>query len=123
MFKDLLGLSCKPNTDDVREAPSLYLIEDLLKHGFDVKAYDPVAQANVKKMLDGKIKFAQNAYDAINGANALVVVTEWNEFKQIDLNRVKKLLKDPVVFDGRNIYNSAHMKKIGFKYYSVGRSL
>src|SRR3989344_5784169 len=119
----LLGLSFKPNTDDIREAPSLYLIEDLLKHGFEIKAYDPVATANVKRLLDGKIKFATNAYDAINGANALVVVTEWNEFKQIDLNRVKKLLKEPVIFDGRNIYNPGHLKKLGFKYYSVGRSL
>jgi len=119
----LLGLSFKPNTDDVREAPSLYLIEDLLKHGFEIKAYDPVATANVKRLLDGKIKFATNAYDAVGGASALVVATEWNEFKQIDLNRVKKLLKEPVIFDGRNIYNPGHLKKLGFKYYSVGRSL
>jgi len=119
----LLGLSFKPNTDDVREAPSLYLIEDLLKHSFEIKAYDPVATANVKRLLDGKIKFATNAYDAVGGASALVVATEWNEFKQIDLNRVKKLLKEPVIFDGRNIYNPGHLKKLGFKYYSVGRSL
>ena len=119
----LLGLSFKPNTDDIREAPSLYLIEDLLKHGFQVKAYDPVASANVKKLLDGKIKFASNTYDAIEGASALVIATEWNEFKQIDLNRVKKLLKEPVIFDGRNVYNPAHMKKLGFKYYSIGRPL
>lgn len=119
----LLGLSFKPNTDDVREAPSLYLIDDLLKHGFEIKAYDPVAQANVKKMLDGKIKFAADPYQAINGADALVIATEWNEFRQIDLNRVKKLLKEPVIFDGRNIYNPTHLKKLGFKYYSVGRPL
>lgn len=119
----LLGLSFKPNTDDIREAPALYLIDDLLHYGFDIKAYDPVAQSNVKKKLDGKIKFATDAYDAIAGANALVCATEWNEFRQIDLNRVKKLLKNPVIFDGRNIYNRGHLKKLGFKYYSIGRPL
>lgn len=119
----LLGLSFKPNTDDIREAPALYLISDLLSQGFEIKAFDPVAQENVRKILGDKIKFAKDAYSALNGADALIIATEWNEFKQMDLNKVKKLLKNPVLFDGRNIYNPTQMKKLGFKYYSVGRPL
>jgi UDPglucose 6-dehydrogenase len=117
----VLGLSFKPNTDDIREAPSLYLIEDLVKKGFEIKAFDPVAQDNVKRLLGDKIKFADNAYEAMENADALVIVTEWNEFKQLDLAKAKKLLKSPVVFDGRNIYNPAQMRKLGFKYFSIGR--
>lgn len=119
----LLGLSFKPNTDDIREAPSLYLINDLLDRGFEIKAYDPVASDNVKRLLGDKIKFCKDSYQTMENADALVIATEWNEFKQIDLSRVKKLLKSPVVFDGRNIYNPSQMKKLGFKYYSVGRPL
>jgi UDPglucose 6-dehydrogenase len=117
----LLGLSFKPNTDDIREAPSLYLIDDLLKQGFEIKAYDPVASNNVKKVLGDKIKFVDDPYLAMENADALVITTEWNEFKQIDLAKVKKLLKNPVIFDGRNVYNPAAMKKQGFKYFSIGR--
>ncbi len=117
-----LGLSFKPNTDDIREAPSLYLIEDLLKHGFEIKAFDPVASDNVKKILGTRIKFVNDPYEAMDKADALVIATEWNEFKQIDLARVKKLLRNPVIFDGRNIYNPGLMKKQGFKYFSIGRS-
>lgn len=118
----ILGLSFKPNTDDIREAPSIYLIEDLLKSGFEIKAYDPVAADNVKKILDGRIKFSRDPYQAMDGADALIISTEWNEFKKIDLDKIKKLLKNPVIFDGRNIYNPVVMKKQGFKYYSIGRS-
>lgn len=116
-----LGLSFKPNTDDIREAPSLYLIADLLKHGFEIKAFDPVAADNVKKILGDKIKFVNDPYEAMEKADALVIATEWNEFKQIDFARVKKLLKNPVIFDGRNIYSPDLMKKQGFKYFSIGR--
>lgn len=118
----ILGLSFKPNTDDVREAPSLYIIDDLLKAGFEIKVYDPVATDNVKKIMADKIKYAKNPYQAIEKVDALVIVTEWNEFKQIDLVKVKKLLNQPYIFDGRNIYLTETMKKLGFKYYSIGRS-
>ncbi|MGB9883347.1 MAG: UDP-glucose dehydrogenase family protein [Microgenomates group bacterium] len=115
------GLAFKPNTDDMRFAPSIFLIENLLKNGFEITAYDPEAVKNAKKIFGEKINYAKDPYEAINGAHQLVVVTEWNEFKQIDLNKVKKLLKHPVIFDGRNIYDPQLMKKLGFKYYSIGR--
>ena len=118
----ILGLSFKPNTDDVREAPSLYIIDDLLKAGFEIKVYDPVATENVKKIMADKIKYVKDPYQAIEKADALVIVTEWNEFKQIDLSKVKKLLNQPYIFDGRNIYLTETMKKLGFKYYSIGRT-
>lgn len=118
----ILGLSFKPNTDDVREAPSLYIIDDLLKAGFEIKVYDPVAVDNVKKIMADKIKYFKDPYQAIEKADALVIITEWNEFKQIDLAKVKKLLNQPYIFDGRNIYLTETMKKLGFKYYSIGRS-
>lgn len=118
----ILGLSFKPNTDDVREAPSLYIIDDLLKAGFEIKVYDPVATDNVKKIMADKIKYVKDPYQAIEKADALVIITEWNEFKQIDLAKVKKLLNQPYIFDGRNIYLTETMKKLGFKYYSIGRT-
>ena len=117
----ILGLSFKPDTDDIREAPSLYIIDELLKNGFEIKAYDPVASDNVKKLLSDKIKIVKDPYSAIEKSDCLVIITEWNEFKQIDLAKVKKLLKYPMIFDGRNIYKPEVMKKMGFKYYSVGR--
>ncbi len=117
----ILGLSFKPNTDDVREAPSLYIIDDLLKAGFEIKVYDPAATENVKKIMADKIKYVKDPYQAIEKADALVIVTEWNEFKQIDLSKVKKLLNQPYIFDGRNIYLTETMKKLGFKYFSIGR--
>ncbi|MDO9027355.1 MAG: UDP-glucose/GDP-mannose dehydrogenase family protein [Candidatus Roizmanbacteria bacterium] len=117
----VLGLSFKPNTDDVREAPSLYIIDDLLKAGFELKAYDPAATDNVKKIMADKIKYVKDPYQAIEKADALVIITEWNEFKQIDLVKVKKLLNQPYIFDGRNIYLTETMKKLGFKYFSIGR--
>jgi len=118
----ILGLSFKPNTDDVREAPSLFIIDDLLKAGFEIKVYDPAATENVKKIMADKIKYVKDPYQAIEKADALVIVTEWNEFKQIDLVQVKKLLNQPYIFDGRNIYLTETMKKLGFKYYSIGRT-
>lgn len=117
----VLGLSFKPDTDDVREAPSLYIINELLKQGFEIKAYDPVASGNIKKLIGNKIKIVKDPYTALYKADSLIIVTEWNEFKQIDLIKVKKLLKYPVIFDGRNIYKPEIMKKLGFKYFSIGR--
>lgn len=115
------GLSFKPDTDDIREAPALYIIDSLVKKGFKIKAYDPVAMENVKKSFKVNIDFVNDQYDAVQNSDALFIATEWNEFKQIDLNRVKTLLKSPVIFDGRNIYDPENMKKLGFKYFSVGR--
>jgi UDPglucose 6-dehydrogenase len=116
------GLSFKPLTDDIREAPSLNLIRGLLKAGTKVKAHDPISNRMVEPHFQGKVEFCQNCYDALNGADALLVVTEWNEFRRPDFSRMKLLMKKPVVFDGRNIYDPKEMKEKGFSYYGIGRS-
>lgn len=118
----ILGLSFKPDTDDIRFAPSVYLISELIKKGYRLTAYDQAAEQNIKKIFENKIKLVDNAYDALKGADALLVLTEWNEFKQIDLEKVKSLLKTPLIFDGRNIYEPGKMKEMGFEYYGIGRS-
>ncbi|NPA43557.1 MAG: UDP-glucose/GDP-mannose dehydrogenase family protein [Chlorobi bacterium] len=115
------GLSFKPETDDIREAPSLYIIEELLKHGAQITAYDPEAMENVKRRLGDKIAYASNPYEALKDADALLISTEWNAFRSPDFERMKKLMKQPVVFDGRNIYDLDQMRKHGFVYYSIGR--
>ncbi len=114
------GLSFKPNTDDMREAPALKLITNLLAKGAKVKVYDPVAMPNAKKIIDG-IQFAKDAYDAADGVDLLFIATEWNEFKEVDLQKLKKLMKSPIVVDGRNIYTRDIMANDGFTYLSVGR--
>ena len=116
----VLGLSFKPNTDDMREAPSLSLIASLLKRGASVKAYDPAAMPRAA-LLVPEVAMQTDAYEVARDAEALIVVTEWNEFRQLDLARVKRLLKRPVLIDGRNIYDSAAMKALGFVYRGVGR--
>jgi UDPglucose 6-dehydrogenase len=116
------GLAFKPNTDDMREAPALTLIEELLSAGAKVRAFDPVARENAERILGSRVTFCPLAYDALEGADALVVVTEWNEFRHPDFDRVKKLLRTPVVFDGRNLYNPKQLRELGFKYYGIGRS-
>lgn len=117
----VLGLSFKPNTDDMREAPSIGIINGLLSAGATVVAYDPVAMANAKTILSSSVRYAKNPYDAAKGADAVVVVTEWNEFRQLDLVRLAKELKERVLFDGRNIYEPIRVKNLGFMYYGVGR--
>lgn len=117
----VLGLSFKPDTDDMREAPSITVISELLNLGAKVMAYDPIAMDNAQKVLPKGVEFAQNAYEAATGADAAVVVTEWNEFRQLDLVRLARELKTLVVFDGRNIYEPEKVKKLGFAYYGVGR--
>jgi len=117
----ILGLSFKPNTDDIRFAPSIFIIENLLKNNFQITVYDPEAMINIKKIFREKIAYASNAYSAVKDADQFVILTEWNEFKQIDLKKVKKLLKKPVIFDGRNIYDPIILRKLGFKYFSIGR--
>ncbi|MCX5750074.1 MAG: UDP-glucose/GDP-mannose dehydrogenase family protein [Candidatus Saganbacteria bacterium] len=114
----VLGLSFKPETDDTREAPSIKIIKRLIDLGAEITAYDPV----VKKVVGLKLRMAANPYDAVKGKQAVIMVTEWNEFKQLDLERVKSLLKEPVVIDGRNIYSPVKMRNLGFTYVSVGRS-
>ncbi len=116
------GLSFKANTDDIREAASLFVINELLNQNFTITAYDPVAINNVRNILGNKITYAKSPYQALEKKDALVIITEWNEFKHADLTKVKQLLKQPVIFDGRNIYDPETLKKLGFRYYSVGRN-
>lgn len=116
----VLGLSFKPNTDDIRDAPSLSIIRSLLDEGADIRAYDPVAMDETKKIFGG-IKYCKNAYEAIKGSDALVIVTEWNQFRNLELERIKKLLKSPCFFDLRNIYDPQKLQDMGFHYYCVGR--
>jgi len=117
----LWGLAFKPRTDDIREAPALAIAENLFAAGVKVQAYDPEAMGNVKRLLGDKMVFAKDQYAVLQGADALVLVTEWNEFKMPDWTRVKKALKTPAVFDGRNIYDPARMLELGFTYTGVGR--
>ena len=116
----LWGLSFKPQTDDMREAPSLVLVKHFLKAGAKVKAYDPVAMHEAQRVLGDSIEYCQDQYDALIDADCLLLVTEWPEFKFPNFNVVKKLLKNPAIFDGRNIYEIAEMKRKGFSYYCIG---
>jgi UDPglucose 6-dehydrogenase len=115
------GLAFKPRTDDIREAPALVLIDRLLAEKAAVRAFDPEAMSNVKKSHDGKIVFAENAYDALEGADALLLCTEWNEFRTPDWTRVKAAMRGHAVFDGRNIYKPAYIREMGFAYYGIGK--
>jgi len=118
----LWGLAFKPKTDDMREAPAVPLIRGLLDAGASVTAYDPEAIKVARGIFGDQIEYATTGYDALKGADALVIVTEWNEFREPDFTRIRKLLKNPVVFDGRNIYNPEQMRSLGFTYYSIGRA-
>ncbi|MFQ5912633.1 MAG: UDP-glucose dehydrogenase family protein [Nitrospinota bacterium] len=115
----VLGLAFKANTDDMRDARSIDVIQALLKEGAKVRAYDPVAMENAKRTLNG-VDFCPSAYAAAKGADALVIVTEWREFRQLNLGRLKQLMANPVIFDGRNIYDAERTKKIGFEYHGMG---
>ncbi|MBI5619687.1 UDP-glucose/GDP-mannose dehydrogenase family protein [Candidatus Gottesmanbacteria bacterium] len=117
----VLGLSFKPDTDDMREAPSIGIITQLIQLGATVTAYDPVAIENAKKVLPKSVVYARDAYQAVRGADAVAVITEWNEFRQLDLVRLASELKGLVLFDGRNIYEPTRVKSLGFMYYGVGR--
>jgi len=117
----LWGLAFKPNTDDIREAPALAIIEELLKEEAIITAFDPEAMANVKRKLGDKITFAASQYDAVKDCDALVVATEWNEFRTPDFDRMGSLMKHKVIFDGRNVYEPGRMRDLGFHYESVGR--
>ena len=117
----LWGLSFKPNTDDMREAPSLVLIDKLTEAGAEVKAYDPVAMKETKKMIGDKIEYTDDLYEAAIDADALILITEWSEFRIPNYKVLSKLIKDKVIFDGRNIYDPTEMKENGFTYYGIGR--
>ena len=115
------GLSFKPETDDMREAPSLVIIDSLLKAGAEVTAYDPVAMDEARRIMGDKIKYAADRHEALLDASALVIVTEWAEFRVPNYRMMEKLMKEKVIFDGRNIYDPAEMNEYGFSYYSIGR--
>ncbi len=115
------GLSFKPKTDDIREASAIILIENLLTAGAKVRAYDPAAMEEAKKQLGNRIEYAANPYDAVADADALALMTEWSEFHLPDFNKLGEIMKGKVIFDGRNIYDPAEIKRLGFRYFGIGR--
>jgi UDPglucose 6-dehydrogenase len=115
------GLAFKPGTDDIRDAPSLVLIERLLALGAKLRVHDPVAMENVRKLFGDKLVYCDRRDDALVGADALAIVTEWKQFVHPDFEEMKRLMRQPVIFDGRNLYNLSRMRAAGFTYYSVGR--
>jgi len=116
----LWGLSFKPQTDDMREAPALALADALLEKGATITAFDPKAMPMARKILGDRIDYVERNYDALDGADALLIATEWNEFRNPEFDEIKKRMKTPVVFDGRNIYNGERLRKLGFTYYGIG---
>jgi UDPglucose 6-dehydrogenase len=116
----ILGLAFKPNTDDIREAPAIDIARMLQNEGAQVSAYDPVAMVNAGRSVPN-LRLAEDVYDLADQADALLIVTEWNEFKQVDLARIRSLMRQPVVVDGRNLYDPEKMSALGFEYRSVGR--
>jgi UDPglucose 6-dehydrogenase len=116
----LWGLSFKPQTDDMREAPSIIIIEALLELGATLTAYDPVAMDEAKHILQDRIIYADNKYEALKGADAVLLVTEWDEFRKPNWRRVREGMRQPVVFDGRNIYNPHELQKLEFTYFGIG---
>jgi UDPglucose 6-dehydrogenase len=115
------GLAFKPKTDDMREAPAVPLIQGLLAAGATVHAYDPEAMKVARGLFGSKIHYADSSYAALTGADALAIITEWNEFREPDFGRMRKLMRSPVIFDGRNIYNPENLRSLGFTYISMGR--
>lgn len=117
----ILGLAFKPNTDDLREAKSIEIIEALQSKGAKIRTFDPIAMEGAQKILSGDITYCDNAYEVAEGCDALIVVTDWNEFKTLNLEKLRDAMKTPLVFDGRNIYNPEKMRKLGIEYFSIGR--
>jgi UDPglucose 6-dehydrogenase len=116
------GLAFKPQTDDMREAPALTLIDDVISAGATVTAHDPAALHEAKRRLGDRIGYAESNYEALDGADALVVVTDWNEYRHPDFGRMKSMLRRPIVIDGRNLYDANKMQTLGFTYLSFGRA-
>ena len=119
----LWGLSFKPNTDDIREAPALYMIDALLKEGASLSVYDPEGMKNVRSQLGNVVKYVENQYDALKDADALIIATEWNEFRTPDFEKITSIIKGKTIFDGRNVFDLNQMKDLGFHYVSVGRKV
>lgn len=119
----LWGLAFKPDTDDIREAPALYIIDELIKAGASVTAFDPEAMNNVKKVIGDKIAYAQDEYTALDGADALVIATEWSVFRTPEFDQLARRMKSKVIFDGRNLYDPAKLQELGFYYNSIGRQI
>ena len=119
----LWGLAFKPNTDDIREAPALYLIDELVKAGASVAAFDPEAMKNVRDLIGDKISFTENQYDALNNCEALIIATEWSEFRTPEFEKMTERMKNKVIFDGRNVFDLAQMQELGFYYESIGRKI
>jgi UDPglucose 6-dehydrogenase len=117
----VLGLAFKPNTDDMREAKSVEIVEALLKAGVSVRAYDPVAMPNARRVLPPAVVYCESPYDAAAGADAVALVTEWNEFKFLNLERLRANMRRPAIFDGRNLWEPERMRRLGFEYHSIGR--
>jgi UDPglucose 6-dehydrogenase len=117
----LWGLAFKPRTDDMREAPAIAIIDRLLERGATVRAYDPEATHTARAIFGDRITLCDRSYDALTGADALAIVTEWNEFREPDFEKMRRALNTPIVFDGRNIYSPEHMRALGFTYFSIGR--
>jgi UDPglucose 6-dehydrogenase len=118
----VLGLAFKDGTDDVRESPAIQVIKSLLQEGCKIVAFDPAAMERAKQVLGDKITCAKDPYAAAEGADALLILTEWKEFSNLDLARIKRLLRHPTVLDGRNLYDPSAMKEAGLNYYSIGRT-
>ncbi len=119
----LWGLAFKPETDDIREAPALYMIDELVKNGATVSVFDPEAMANVKNVIGDKVSYAKNQYEALEGADALLIATEWSVFRNPDFDKIDGILKNKIVFDGRNLYDLQKMIDLGYYYNSIGRKL
>ena len=116
----VLGLAFKPNTDDMRDAKSIDVISALLADGAVVRAYDPIAMDNCRTIFP-RITYCENPYEAAEGASALILVTEWNEFRFLNLEKIKDVMASPVIFDGRNMYDPFRMRRLGFDYHCIGR--
>jgi UDPglucose 6-dehydrogenase len=118
----VLGLAFKPETDDMRESPAIPIVSQLVQEGAQVRAFDPAAMENAKKLLPPQVHYCQDAYDAATGAHCLVIITEWNQFRSLDLERLKGCMAQPLVVDLRNVYEPDKMREAGFTYHCVGRA-
>jgi UDPglucose 6-dehydrogenase len=117
----ILGLTFKPDTDDLRESPSLEILQALKEKGAQIQVFDPVGMEPARKMLDG-VQFCADAYEAASGADAVLLLTAWNEFKHLDMDRLRESMRQPVLLDGRNVYDPKEMRDFGFQYAGVGRA-